>query len=47
MRSLLPPDAETETDGFRPAIKETRRVQCGDSLHLPMARAGGFAAIIE
>ena len=40
-------DAETETDGFRPAVKETRRVQRGDNLHLPMARAGGFAAIIE
>lgn len=40
-------DAETETDGFRPAVKETRRVQRGDNLNLPMARAGGFVAIIE
>ena len=47
MRSLFPPDAETETDGFRPAITEIRSVQRGDSLNLPMARAGGFAAIIE
>jgi alpha-glucosidase len=40
-------DAETETGGFRPAVKETRPVRRGDSLNLPMARAGGLAVIVE
>lgn len=40
-------DSDTETDGFRPAVKETRNVQRGDSLNLTMARAGGLAVIVE
>jgi len=40
-------DSETETDGFRPAVKETRSVKAGDRLDLAMARAGGLAVIIE
>lgn len=40
-------DGETETDGFRPAVKEVRQVKAGDSLNLAMARAGGLAVIIE
>jgi len=40
-------DAETETDGFRPAVKEVRSVKTGDSLSLLMAKAGGLAVIIE
>ena len=40
-------DADAETDGFRPAVKEVRAVKHGDSLNLVMARAGGFAVIVE
>jgi alpha-glucosidase len=40
-------DSETETDGFRPAVKEVRTVKAGDSLNLAMAKAGGLAVIIE
>jgi alpha-glucosidase len=40
-------DAETETDGFRPAVKEVRTVKAGDRLNLLMARAGGLAVIVE
>lgn len=40
-------DSETETDGFRPAIKEVRPVKRGDNLNINMARAGGLAVIIE
>ena len=40
-------DAETESDGFRPAVKEVRPVKAGDSLNLAMAKAGGFAVIVE
>jgi len=40
-------DGETETDGFRPAVKETRTVKAGDRLDLAMAKAGGLAVIIE
>jgi alpha-glucosidase len=39
-------DADTETDGFRPAVRETRAVQRGDRLNLAMARAGGLAVIV-
>jgi len=40
-------DGETETDGFRPAVKEVRTVKSGDLLNLAMAKAGGLAVIIE
>jgi len=40
-------DGETETDGFRPAVKEVRTVKAGDRLNLAMAKAGGLAVIIE
>jgi len=40
-------DGETETDGFRPAVKEVRTVKAGDLLNLAMAKAGGLAVIIE
>ena len=40
-------DSETETDGFRPAVKEVRTVKAGDKLNLAMAKAGGLAVIIE
>jgi len=40
-------DGDTETDGFRPAVKEVRQVKAGDRLNLAMARAGGLAVIIE
>jgi alpha-glucosidase len=40
-------DSETETGGFRPAVKEVRSVKAGDSLNLSMAQAGGLAVIIE
>jgi alpha-glucosidase len=40
-------DADSETDGFRPAVKEVRKVKAGDSLNLLMAKAGGLAVIIE
>ena len=40
-------DGETETDGFRPAVKEIRTVKAGDRLNLAMAKAGGLAVIIE
>ena len=40
-------DGDTETDGFRPAVKEVRTVKAGDSLNLAMAKAGGLAVIIE
>lgn len=40
-------DSDTETGGFRPAVKEVRTVTAGDSLNLAMAKAGGLAVIIE
>lgn len=40
-------DGDTETDGFRPAVKEVRTVKAGDSLNISMAKAGGLAVIIE
>ena len=40
-------DSETETDGFRPAIKEIRQVKRGDNLNINMARAGGLAVVID
>ncbi|HRR34107.1 MAG TPA: glycoside hydrolase family 97 N-terminal domain-containing protein [Kiritimatiellia bacterium] len=40
-------DGDTETDGFRPAVKETRTVLRGDRLDLHMARSGGLAVIVE
>ena len=40
-------DGDTETGGFRPAVKEVRAVQRGDRLDLLMACAGGLAVIVE
>jgi len=40
-------DGDTETGGFRPAVKETRAVQRGDRLDLLMAHSGGLAVIVE
>ena len=40
-------DGDTESGGFRPAVKETRAVQRGDRLDLPMAHSGGLAVIVE
>ncbi len=40
-------DGDTETDGFRPSLKEIRTVKAGDSLNLTMAKAGGLAVIVE
>ena len=40
-------DGDKETGGFRPAVKEVRAVQAGDSLNLPMAQAGGLAVMID
>jgi len=40
-------DGDTETDGFRPAVKEVRTVRAGDRLNLAMAKAGGLAVIVE
>lgn len=40
-------DGDTETDGFRPAVKEVRTVKAGECLNVAMAKAGGLAAIIE
>lgn len=46
-RATIFRDSQTQTDGFRPAVKEVRTVRTGDRLNLEMARAGGLAVIIE
>ncbi len=40
-------DGDAEAEGFRPAVKEVRTVRAGDSLNIPMAKAGGLAVILE
>jgi len=46
-RATIFRDGETETEGYRPAVKEVREVKAGDRLELAMARAGGLAVIVE